>query len=254
MITYFENDLHHEYHFLLDGESSLKHHIRVEERPSIPAPSRKWNEYGDVLSRSGTMRKPMDAFSEVSFTINCNFVSDEYQFDNVWREIRGWLLSDASEKKFQNSYDLNWYKKISKIVVSDVDRILFNAGQFSITFTVDPYDYAISGDKWHSLEDVRLNHYYKCEPLWKITNNTSQKATCTITVNNKSFDVTDINAAETKYVDVERKLTYAVDTSNYYLRGGRYGQEEWLELQNGNNEITVTTGFSVSVMPRWRCV
>lgn len=98
-------DLHHEYHFLLDGESSLNHHIRVEERPGIPSPTRKWNEYGDVLSRSGTMRKAMDAFDEISFELSCNFACDEYQFNDTWRKIKDWLLSffqNLNITKFQN--------------------------------------------------------------------------------------------------------------------------------------------------------
>lgn len=247
-------DLHHEYHFLLDGESSLNHHIRVEERPDIPSPTRKWNEYGDVLSRSGTMRKAMDAFDEISFELSCNFACDEYQFNDTWRKIKDWLLSDTSEREFQESYDLNWFYKVSKIEVSEIERVLWNGGQFKITITVDPFSYAISGEKWYEIEDIARNHYYKCEPLWKITNISTKLATCTISVNGKSFDVTNINVGETKYVDVEKKLTYAADTSNYYIRSGRYGQEEYLMLQNGYNSINCSSGFKVLVKPRWRSI
>ncbi len=247
-------DLHHEYHFLLDSDSSLNHHFHVASRPSIPAPARKWNEYSDVLSQSGTMRKAMDAFEEVSFSLSCNFIEDEYTFNDRWRKIRSWLLSDTSERKFQESYDLQWYRKVSKIEVSELSRTMYTLGEFTITITVDPYDYAVSGDSWCSIDDVKLNHYYKSEPLWQITNSGTSPATCTITVNDKAFEITDIKAGETKYVDVERRLTYSIDSQNYYLRAGRYGQEEWLMLQNGANSISVTDGFKVLVKPRWRNV
>lgn len=249
-----ELKFYHEYHFLLDGDSSLNHHIRVEERPNIPSAKRKWNEYSDVLSRSGTMRKPMDAFEEITFKMPCNFIDDPYHLNDTFRHIRNWLLSTTAERKFQESYDLNWYRKLQKVELSDLERTLYQIGQFDIEFTIDPYDYAISGDKWYSVEDVKFNHWYKCEPLWKITNNKSSKASCSITVNDKTFEVTDIDSGDSKFVDVERKLTYATDTSSYFLRGGRYGQEEWLMLQNGFNSISFSDGFDIIVMPRWRNV
>ena len=255
----FNYDLHHEYHFLLDGESSLKYFIRVEERPEIPSPKPRYKEYTDVLAKDGTTRKQMGTYEDIEFKMKCNFAADEYYFNDVWRKIKNWLLPNSAGRKFKQSYDNDWYYVVSKIEVSELSRVLFNGGQFTITFTVEPYVYSVSGDKWYDLndKDIHINNYATCQPLYQVINEGTENKNCIINLKNSNgnntFELLDVVAGQNRYIDTERKVTYYKPAqSTDRLRAGRNGEEEDLQLYTGINNFTVTDGFSVKIKPRWR--
>lgn len=253
----YNYDLHHEYHFLLDGESSLNHHIRVEKRPSIPSPSPRYKEYTDVLAKDGSTRKQTNTYDDITLKISCNFVADEYYFDDVWRSIKSWLLPNASGRIFKQSYDNDWYYKVTKIELSDLSRELYTGGMFEIYFTFEPYVFSVAGDKWYDLEDVRINNYVLCQPLYKIVNTGTENKSCTITLKNSkgtnTFELIDVIAGQNRYIDTERKVTYYWPSQDQdRLRAGRNGKEDDLQLYPGINDITATDGFEIKVKPRWR--
>ena len=80
-------------------------------------------------------------------------------------------------------------------------------------------------------------------PIYRI----SGTGSCTLTVNGKTMKVT-VNQEIT--IDTERMIAnnaQMVNQSNLLV-----GNYEDLYLQEGDNTITVSTGFTLNVIPNWR--
>lgn len=253
-----------EYHFLLDGDSSLNHGFHISTRSALQAPKPRYYEFDEVIARNGMLRKPMNTFDEVTIEFECNFACSGYEVNNRWRSIKQWLLGNTSKRKLTTSDDFEWFRYVSKIELSELKRgDLETTGEFTVTMTLDPFDYAISGQKWTNIEDIKYNPYYQCEPVYKVTlvYDKDKKITSSdflIVVNDKSFKINYVYASSPVYIDTGLCVTY-----RYIDEGlgkvGHSGQESDLVLKNAMNTISYSTSnknatFKVEVMPRWRSI
>lgn len=246
-----------EFHFLLDDESSLHHGFRIKSRCEIPAPSQKFYEYDDVLGRDGSIRTPTGTFSEMQIELECNFATDPDKINSKWRDIKTWLLGNTSKMKLIFSDDLDWFKKVSKIELSSLTRVGRLAGEFTITFTVDPFDYAIAGTKEYDINEVIYNPYWKCEPVYKVTRkDMSSKSYFEIKVNgNDSVVLKNMIPSRSVYIDVPRRLVYTKnDKTGALSRYGRSGMEGDLMIKSKMNTIQYTDGYEIRVTPNWRSI
>ena len=82
-------------------------------------------------------------------------------------------------------------------------------------------------------------------PIYKITGN----GPCTLTVNGKTMTAT---VTDNISIDTERMITY--DSSGNLKNTSVSGNYEDLYLQPGENTVTVSSGFTCTVIPNWRCL
>ena len=77
----------------------------------------------------------------------------------------------------------------------------------------------------------------------------SGEGRCTITVNGKNMTA---NIGQNLTIDTELMIAYRTDgtTANTAVKG----DYEDLYLQPGENQIGITRGFSMEVIPNWRCI
>lgn len=249
-----------EYHFLIDDISSFKYGIRVETTASIETPSPKYHDFDDVLGRNGQTSSFMGTFENKKIEFKCSFVNDsgiKKAWYEQYRKIKNWIMSandNTSVHRLQQSDDIEWFMKIEKAEISECERTKHVIGQFTITFTLDPFDWYVGGDVWRPLDDVRFNPYLECSPLWRVVNHTGNRSDFMISVNGDDVvTILDCDTEREYYIDTELLLTYSKYPNQEGLyRAGRSGLEEKLRLSNGKNVIKYTDGFSIECKPRWR--
>lgn len=77
----------------------------------------------------------------------------------------------------------------------------------------------------------------------------SGEGACVLTVNGKTMTA-DVRQNIT--IDTDRELAYRKDkTLSNTAVSGKYDD---LYLQEGENEITITEGFDLKIIPNWRCL
>lgn len=249
-----------EYHFLIDGTSSFSYGIRVATTASETVASAKYYDFEDVLGRDGSTTSFMGTYDDRQISFECSFVCDKKKIPqfwyNQWRNIKRWIMETNGQSethKLQISDDKEWYMNIVNASISECQRTAHEVGSFTITFTVEPFMWAVSGDKWQSIDDVKYNPYFKCYPLWKINNTSTSTKEFTIKLNDEhTFTINNCYTNRTYYIDTELQVTYMTDGAGNIIRAGRSGLEEWASLESGMNTIQVASGFDVTCKPRWR--
>ena len=103
----------------------------------------------------------------------------------------------------------------------------------------------ISGLQELDPEEEIFNYGEVSHPIYKITGN----GDCTLTVNGKTMQAT-----------VGQNLTIDTDLMIAYREDGEMknatvtGNYEDLYLQEGDNEVSITAGFGLKIIPNWRCI
>lgn len=93
--------------------------------------------------------------------------------------------------------------------------------------------------------EIQYNPYDICHPVYKITGN----GNCTLTVNGRTMKAT---VGQNLTVDTEKMLAYRKDGT--IMNTAVTGDYEELYLQPGENDIKITSGFTLKVIPNWRCL
>ena len=86
------------------------------------------------------------------------------------------------------------------------------------------------------------NNYAISKPIYTING----EGICTLTVNNNSVTV---NVGQSIIINTEKELVYKNDSSMTNISTGKYKD---LYLLEGNNTVTVSNGFTLSIVPNWR--
>lgn len=175
--------------------------------------------------------------------ISCTFSVISKQFEGTIRRLRDWL-SGTGKLKFSGSPDI--FYRVWKVEHDNLERELRQYGQFTAIFICDPYEYLESGQTAveTTTTDTIYNPYSVAHPIYQITG--QRAGSCTLTVNGKTMSGivnTDL------VVDTERMLAYRQDgTLQNNVVTGNY---EDIYLKNGENQISITSTFSLSVIPNW---
>jgi len=217
--------------------------IYMKAKPAIPAAS-ELVEKIRVPGRDGEMLVRKGIYESTSIPIEFNYIGPEEQWGQRWREAKKWLSAVDTELKFAD--DPSVFYKISQVIVNENEKKGRRIGVFNATFiTKDGLSYLYDGKSEYDSNDKLYNPGIVSMPLYKFTG----EGLCTLTVN----DVTvKVNVAGDIVIDTEKMISYRSDgTAQNTALSGDY---EDLYLQEGENVITVSDGFTCKVIPRWRCL
>ena len=213
--------------------------IIPERRPSVPAPEIRVTET-EIPGRDGVLVETDGCFGTITIPVEFNYLVPPDKWMEAYRKAKRWLtgagwlvLGDDQECMY----------KVLYVKIKDTERTSRRLGKFTAEFTCDPYSYLVSGQQSYSIPDVLYNPYMISHPIYRI----SGTGSCTLTVNGKTMKVT-VNQEIT--IDTERMIAnnaQMVNQSNLLV-----GNYEDLYLQEGDNTITVSTGFTLNVIPNWR--
>ena len=222
-------------------ETCLEYRIIPVRRPSVPAPEENITET-QIPGMDGALYERPGTYAPLVIPVEFNFMAPPDQWGSTYRKAKRWL-SGSGELVLGD--DQEFFYKVYFCRITDTERTSRRIGTFTAEFTCHPYQYAVAGQKEMSIADAQYNPYDICHPIYKITGT----GACTLTVNGKAMQAT-VNQDLT--INTDRMISYnSQGASQNTLVTGDY---EDLYLQPGNNTISITSGFTVQIIPAWRCL
>ena len=217
-----------------NGETSEDHWCFLNDYPEFSGGSKQYNTYA-VPGMDGELVETNDYLSNLQ--INCTFsIISKTFMDNV-RNIRSWL-SGTGELVISDSPDV--FYKVWKIEYGDIAREIRKFGTFTVSFVCTPFE--VLKDGQIPVSSVTFNPADKAKPIYTITG----EGLCTLTVNGYEFTA---NIGQEAVINSERQLSYKNDGQS--INTDVTGDYEKLWLPHGENTVTVSSGFSLSVVPQW---
>lgn len=226
---------------MFKNETASRHGIYIEKRPDMPV-GREETKFVTIAGRDSPIAIRTGGRKKIEIPLSCGFAEQKERWSAKAREIRRWLNGEG-ELSFQDSANCFW--RVKDIELEEFVRETRRIGKFDVTFICDPYEYLKDGLREREIEDVKYNPYDTSHPIYEITGN----GTCTLSINGKSMKAT---VGQNLTIDTERMLAYREDGS--MMNTSVTGDYEDLYLKPGENEISVTSGFGLTVVPNWRCL
>lgn len=221
---------------LLDGSFPDDLKCCLSERPVIPTPEMDY-EAIDVPGRDGSLTIEK-GYKDISFECHYN-VLESYNIKALMRKIKAFFLGKT---RLQFSDDTVYYK-IKQVVVSEVANEEEGYGTFTVSFTCDPFQYALTSSfDLRATGSVDNPGSYRSLPYLRIY------GSGTLTINGKSLVLRDV----TDYIELDCELWNAYkgrEDMNQHMTG------EFPILVPGRNTVSWSGGISrVTGEGRWRFV
>lgn len=222
-----------------NGQKSSDYHMIFEEYPMIELGQKQYDSV-EIPGR-GTLMLDTDTHSDtiITFIVDVNVMTSADARVKAYLDARSLLVGlktisfcDASE----------YFYRVKSVSLGAVEQYSEIAGDFEVQLTCEPTLYLQSGTKQYDAAGVADNPYSVCHPVYIITG----EGVCTLTVNGKTMKA---NVAQNLTIDTERMLAYRTDgTMQNAAVAGKY---EDLYLKSGKNEVSVTAGFMLKIIPNW---
>lgn len=229
------------YYFILDGVKSIDKKIQVSTRPSMPSPQKNYDEI-NLNGRDGKLYIDLGTYDDMTIKLECNYIETNLnEWAKKWRYIKKWLLKEHEFLSFSD--DSEYVYKVKKITLSDNDRNIKQSGEFTVSFIVEAYSYLKDGTVEHDLADILVNDHEVSKPVYKIEG----VGTCELNINGTQFTITSTNFFN---IDTSKQTSY--DNNMNSLNDQIDVDYENLYLLEGLNAISVSSGFTLKVIPYWR--
>lgn len=218
--------------------SELK--LLVKKRPDMPSPKLNYTET-EVPGRDGMLLETDESFQDIIIPVEFNYGA--VYWHSVFRKTKQWLFSKGNgHLRFMD--DAAFYYKVKKVEIEDNKRLSLRVGNFIASFVCEPFQYLLDGDRAYGLDEVFYNPYYISHPTYVIKG----EGQCELRVNGHIM-IVDVGQEVT--IDTDRMITYKNDL---LLNTSVIGDYQDLYLISGENQIGITDGFEVAVIPHWRCL
>lgn len=238
------------YKIVYDGKTNIVMHVLIKERPSIPSPEYDY-ETVKIPGRDGDLYIEQKSVKDITVPISFTFACRPEQWQRVARGARKWLMK-AKDKHLILSDSPDHYYKVKHVTVNETERQAIEVGEFSADFICEGRQYLISGDMpldltYREAGDFKTasiwNQYEESMPVFII----SGSGAFEMMVNGSKLEA-DVNGQIT--VDTQREVAYKQDMSSANTDITCNYKE--LALVEGENIITVASGFDVQILPKWR--
>lgn len=216
--------------------------IFARERPPIPAARLRMDEI-TIPGRDGVLYQSDGGYEPTEIPVTFNYIGRESQWGERWRMAQKWLSARNSILRFSD--DDGFFFRVSKVELDENDHSSARVGVFAAKFiTRDGLYYLNSGLRECAADEVTWNSGETAHPVYKITG----EGSCTLTVNGKKMTA---NVGQNLTIDTERMIAYRKDgTLQNTAVTGKY---EELYLVEGANEVSISNGFELRIIPNWRC-
>lgn len=227
------------YSVLFRGKRCEDYGLLPAERPKIPTPKRDL-ETKEIPGKSGAITIDRKRYEPIEIAVEFNFAAKENDWNEKLRQAKRWL-NGSGELSFSD--DSDYFYKVYYTDISDAEREKKRKGSFEATFVCDPFTYLKSGKREYDASEVLYNPYSEAHPVYKVTG----EGVCYLSVNGREMKA---NVGQNLVIDTERMIAYRIDgIMNNALVSGDYQD---LYLMEGENQIEISPGFSLKVIPNWR--
>ena len=224
------------YDFKFNDVSAWEMGVAVARRVSIPTPEKR-GEFVQVAGRDGSLFVSDGTYEDIAFPIEMNFVRRRDLLMQSYRKIKNWL-NGSGTIVFSNDSEV--FYKVKSLTLSDFGIRGKQGADVVANVVADPFSYYRSGVYEYNLEEVLLNPYHECCPIYKVQGT----GDFVLTVNGKSF----VGRNGSMTIDTDKMISY----NSQMQRAKVSGDYEDIRLKSGENEIHITSGFTVKVVPNWR--
>lgn len=232
--------MHDGYDISYGGIRAASLGICIAERPDLPAAEEDVEEI-EIPGRDGALHIKNDRKKPIEIKVKMGY-REKFQWQNRWQQVKNWLK--ATNERLILSEDRDHFYKVYRVEVDALEHLSRKLGSFEAVFLCDPFRYLLSGEEW--TDSLLLHNTGEVShPLFLLKG----EGMCTISVNGKSVKA---NIGQNLVIDTDRMIAYREDGT--LMNTSMQGDYENLYLLEGENVITVTDGFQVSIKPRWRCL
>lgn len=227
------------YNITFRGEDCTQYGIIPERRPSVPAPELRAMET-EIPGMDGYLIESDDTYGAITIPVEFNFLVPQDEWMETYRKAKRWLSGSGW---LILSDDPDYWYKVYYCNISDTERTTRRLGRFTAEFICYPYTFLADGQNQYDISGVEENPYMISHPIYIITGT----GECALTVNGKTMTA-NVNRGIT--IDTDRMIAYNSSMVNQSsLVSGNY---EDLYLIEGENNISVTAGFTLKIIPNWR--
>lgn len=221
------------------GTNCLEYELLPVRRPDIPAPELRITET-EIPGRDGVLTESDGDYAPITISIEFNFMRSPDAWASTFRAAKKWLQGSG---KLELSDDQDYFYRVYYCKIDDCERTSRKIGKFTVEFHCQPYMYQKDGEMEVENPTSLYNFGAVSRPIYKITG----EGMCTLTVNEKSMTA---NIGQNITIDTDAMLAYRKDGT--LQNTSVTGDYEDLYLQPGDNDISITEGFTLSVIPNWR--
>lgn len=234
------------FYIQINGFDNEDYGFEIIKRPKIDFSVRRYTET-EIKGHDGKYYISENTVDDISFTLECNFLEEQLnEYRERLREIDRWLKYTLEEdNKLVLSNDDEYYYKVIKYDINTIDyeEEFYEFNKFNIDFIVEGYKYKNSNKKVR----VNINYRNPCDlskPKYFIKGN----GRCQFNVNGNVVNCI-----------VENELIIDTEHDKILLNNGTYAigktdikHMQDLYLKHGRNDINITNGFELSMIPNLR--
>ena len=234
--------------FLMFKEhSSLEYGLLITEKGSYKGAQRDIT-YTSVPGRSGDLMTDNGRYKNVKIPYKLALLNTTaWDFSELARLIRGWLLAEQGYFPLWDSYDGEYYRLASYTNEVDIEQELRSVGKLSLSFNCKPFKYSFEGQRTVEVTEAGTLYnaeQYESKPYIKVVGS----GTITLTVNNSSVTLSSVDG----YIELDSEMLNAyrgTAAANNQMSG------DFPVLAPGKNNISWTGNVTrLEIVPRWCCL
>lgn len=214
--------------------------LYVVKRPNIPAPQKNYTEH-NIPGRDGLCYEDEETVDDIKIDVEFNFMENPDKWFKAFDNAKEWLFAGTGKLKFSD--DAEHFYHVKKVEIGTAERTCYEIGKFTASFFCSGYHYFKSGDVEYS--KLPHNPGIKSHPVYKITGT----GDCALTVNGKKM-----TAKVVDNLTIDSDLMIAYGSGKKIENAAVSGWYEDLYLLPGENKVSITNGFDLTIIPRWRCL
>ncbi len=223
----------------LDDTNIKDLNLSLSERPAIPTPEQDV-ETVNIRGRNGSLTKKY-AFNDIEYKLTFDFLEDN--FKQAFRQAKQ-VIFDSTKLSFDD--DPGIYYKIKNVVIDDAENDVIEYGQFTVTFTLDPFGYEETDMITVTQQTTLNNPGYESEPYIKVYANGTGK----IYLADQSIIIKDING----FIEIDSEMMNAYSTENGVITNlNDHMVGDFLLIPNGQSTVSFDGDITkLEIDPRWR--
>lgn len=226
----------------IDDTSIKDLNLCLSERPAIPTPEQDIEQI-DVKGRNGSLTKKY-GFKDIEYKLTFEFLEDVL-FKPVFRQAKQ-IFFNSTKLTFDD--DPGIFYKIKSVAIEDAINDIMEYGQFTATFTLDPFAYEEAEIITISQETVLNNPGYETEPYIKCY----AAGTGKIYLGNQVITIKDING----FIELDCELMNAYRIENGLITNlNEHMIGDFLLIPKGQSSVKFDGAITeLEIDPRWRWI
>ena len=230
---------------IFDGKPLTDFEVYCSGDKTFSAPQRNVDSI-TIPGRNGTLERDKHSFANITVEYSCWIPSNFRQ--NV-EGLRNYLLSKAGLKRLEDTYDPDTYRLASFHGPLDVSSYYGSTfGSFTMQFTARPERFLKSGEEAISLVDgirtITNPTLFTSKPLIEVC----CVPDASISINDKSLTI--VKDTNHMYIDTETLNAYdGTENMNDHIEAN--DQSNWLNLEPGENRVSLSGFTYCNIIPRW---